>query len=29
MRLDGMDPEKAIETGAVPSGTVWLKDHTG
>jgi hypothetical protein len=29
MRLDGMDREKAIETVAVPSGTVLLNDHIG
>jgi len=28
-RLDGMEGEKAMETVAVPLGTVWLKDHTG
>ncbi len=28
-RLDGMDFEKAIETVAVPLGTVCPKDHTG
>ena len=29
MRLEGLALEKAIDTVAVPFGTVWLKDHTG
>jgi hypothetical protein len=29
MRLDGMDLEKAIDTVAVPLGTVCPNDHTG
>ena len=29
MSLDGMLLETAIETVAVPAGSVWLKDQTG